>query len=349
MRAHVLAVWLCGGLAIRSQLHDGPPPVFAPAPVREQAPPPLDPADAKDAGAIANETMRGTWDRAAIERIRARLKERSLADAKRVFGIAGFEAKTANALGAAFGGSDKMYETKVGRRTLLVLGFVKIGAGDWEMTPETLENWRLPHHPRLPSRLAPVGAPVRGQYERCDDVGEVRFDSHEVAQALRCTLVFREHRFALTIASDLMRVDGSFADRIDATLSNIPAAHLARVREIVLDPGDRPDGVIATAQGTRINLFLAGAGKDVPQTQLDATTAHEVGHVISAQRDAGFWERWSAAIARDRLFVSRYAQTDEHEDFAETYLLYLGGGRANAEARARFSRRFAILDSVFEE
>src|SRR5262249_47732714 len=152
--------------------------------------------------------------------------------------------------------SDAIFDERIDRRELLVLGFVKIGAADWEMTPETRENWRLPFHPRLPSRLTPSLGPARGSYEHCDDVGEVRFDSETVAPALQCTLVFREHRFLLTTSNDLLEGDWSFADRIDAALSNIPAAHLAPVREIVLDPGDHPLRAVSatTVNGVRINL-----------------------------------------------------------------------------------------------
>ena len=94
-------------------------------------------------------------------------------------------------------------------------------------------------------------------------------------------------------------------------------------------------------------MFLAGAGKDVKQENLDRTTAHEFGHVLSGHQDDRFWWRWSAAITADKLGVSAYGMTNMHEDFAETYVLYLGGGRTDVQARKSYPARFALMDTLF--
>ena len=69
---------------------------------------------------------------------------------------------------------------------------------------------------------------------------------------------------------------------------------------MVLDPGEHPDGkanATTSWDGTRVNMFLCGAGKKVPQEQLDRTTAHELGHVVSLQQDdLGGWCRTILAI-----------------------------------------------------
>jgi hypothetical protein len=210
-------------------------------------------------------------------------------------------------------------------------------------------------HPIVPEKLERRRETViRGKYERCDAIGEHLFDSGLRSPGLRCALAFREHHFVLTTSTDVFREDWSFADRLDAALTIIPPAHLALVHEIVLDPGDHPPmgrytkiNATTSGDGERLSLFLAGAGKDVPQERLDQTTAHEFGHVVSIHEGNDFWQEWALAVQRDGLGVSEYGLTNLHEDFAESYLLYLGGGARNAIVRPRHPARFAILERLF--
>jgi hypothetical protein len=297
------------------------------------------------------ETERGHWDHEALGRVRALLHGRPPGRAAALLRMVGFGKKSAFRLATIFSvSSDETYEDRIGKRALLTLSFVRIGTEDWEPTPETRFNFALPFHPRLPAPLAPSpseGA-AKGEYQRADAIGAYRFQSGIVAPALRFTLVIREHAMSVTTSNDLLREDASLADRIDLALSNIPAAHLRLIRELIIDPGEHPTRQIAanTAQdGTRVSMFLAGAGRDVPQAVLNETTAHEFGHVVSLQAGEGFWALWDAAILADAVGVSRYGLTNDHEDFAEAYVVYLAGGAGDPAVRARYPRRFALLDA----
>jgi hypothetical protein len=350
------------GLGFTRLVPDRPPPAQSvmperepepeadlPAPVRARAD--VSSADLEAAGAIARETQGGHWNREAIERVRSLLHERSRPQAIEILALAGIDRVTARQLRPVYS-SSALYRLRIGNLTLLTLSFVRVGTADWELTPESFENLRLPFHATLPSPLQPppsLGA-GRGRYERCEAIGRHRFVSDHEALALRCTLEFRGQRFVITTSEDLLRDDWSFADRIDTSLSNIPTAHLALIKEIVLDPGDhpsRPANASTSWDGTRVNMFLCGMGKRVPQQQLDGTTAHEFGHVVSLQQSDALWIRWEAAIRADKLGVSMYGLTNRYEDFAETYVLYLGGGARDRETRARYPGRFAILDTLF--
>ena len=340
---------------------EAPPASAEPTSVSaETAPSPAEPAfvapvlsrDQEAARAIVAETEVGHWHREAIDRIRALMRERSLSEARNVMLLARFDLRSARLLGRLFTLPPEIYAYRIGERTLLTLSFVRVGAEDWELSSESLENLQLRFHPKLPSPLAPPPSlgPANGRYERCEGLGRHRFASGTFSDALRCTLGFRGHQFQITTSTDLLRDDWSFADRIDRALSNIPQEHLQLVREIVIDPGNHPNGNVSATtswDGTRVNMFLAGAGRQVKQGDLDATTAHELGHVVSLQQGDRLWERWDAAMARDKRGVSTYGLTNRVEDFAEAYELYLGGGRGDSATRARFPSRFAVMDGLF--
>jgi hypothetical protein len=303
------------------------------------------------AGQLANETAGGRWDRDAVARVRALLRGWPATNASKVLRLAGFARPLASKLAFLFNAPEAVYDERVGRRTLLTFGFVKIGAADWELTPETRANLALSFHPRLSAPLAPdlADGPAKGDYQRSEALGPLRFASGAVASALRFSLAFRGHAIAVTTSEDLLRDDGAFADRIDLALSNVPAAHVRLIDELVIDPGEHPNRRVAAStapDGARVHMFLSGAGRDVSQSDLDETTMHEFGHVVSLRQADGFWERWNAARIADRIGVSRYGLTNLHEDFAEAYVLYLGGGARDAAVRARHPNRFAILDAL---
>ena len=124
------------------------------------------------------------------------------------------------------------------------------------------------------------------------------------------------------------------------------------MKEIVLDPGNDPGGIagaFSSPDGT-VNIYFSDSGPSVAQTRINETTAHEFGHEVSFQAmktDAKFWENWDQAIKDDKAAISRYGLTNNREDFAETYVLYLGGGSTDAATRARYSHRFTIMDTLF--
>lgn len=314
-------------------------------------PPALVAEDADAAREIAAETEGGRWDREAIPRIRARLRGRSRRSATDVLVHAGFEERSAKVLAGLFRGSDAYFAYRVGDRRLLVPTFERNEVGAWTTTLDFMATLVLPFHPKLPSPLVPPPgrALTRGNYEGCEGIGRHRYESAVFSESLRCTLRFRGHRFHLTTSTELLRDDWSFADRIDHALSNIPEAHLALVERIVIDPGEHPKGHSATTSvdGTEVTMFLAGAGKQVKQATLDETTAHELGHVLSDHQDERFWWRWYEAMSTDKVGVSAYGMTNAHEDFAEAYVLYLGGGSRGELSRRTYAARFRILDALF--
>ena len=221
----VLAALLCAGVAWSR----ASPPItvdrLVVRPIEEDAlPPPTRPDEVPDddderdaVRVIARETERGHWDGDAVARVRAVLRGRTPSRAAAIFRMAGFARPIAIRLAISFSSADdEMFAMRIGRKTLLTLSFLRIGVGDWEPTPETRANLSLPFHPRLPAPLAPPPGegPAKGTYARSDAIGPHRFPSGVLATALRFTLVIRGHTMNVTTSEDLLRDDGSLADRI---------------------------------------------------------------------------------------------------------------------------------------
>jgi len=247
---------------------------------------------------------------------------------------------------------EKSYKERVGKATLLKLTFQR-NADQWELTSESQENLALPWHPKAIQPLTPVGGRTeQGKLTLSTSISAFKFASGLTKPASRISVTFRGSSMSLVIADELIASDWSLLDRIEMALSVVPAKHVALIRELVIDPGNDPGGFAianASRDGT-VNMFLNGAGQQVPQANLNETAAHEVGHLVSFQaekKDASFWSQWDSAIESDRIGVSRYGLTDHLEDFAEAYVLYLSGGSTNAPTRARYSHRFALLDKLF--
>ncbi len=313
----------------------------------------LDDRDREVIEALAKITERGLWERDDVARVRGLLEGRKATDARALLERAGIGRRSSLRLAMTMTAPAERYDSQMGARTLLVLRFLRLGAADWELTDETRENMRLPFHPRAAwsfATLAPKDG-VAGVYERCESIGRHRFASATFTDALSCSFRFRQHRFRVTTATEVLRNDASFADRLDHALSVLPPEHLALVKDIVIDPGDHPRNSYAaqtSSDGTLVNLYLSGAGAKVPQATLDETTVHELGHVVSLHQDGAFWERWDAAIARDGVGVSMYGLTNRYEDFAETYVLYLGSGPLRSVVGARHPARFAEMAALFD-
>lgn len=358
-----------GGAAVWSVWPSPPPPTLAtqPDPAEPEEPPaptspdrkrfsydpPLTDEDREASRVIVAELKASVvWDHEAVLRVRAALGERKLLTSIPTWELAGLSRAAARRLSIVFGGSQARFDVRLGDRLLLFPSFVKNEAGEWELTQTTEDNLRLPFHPRAPWTLEATSAKdgARGQYENCEAVGRHRFMSGTFTKALRCTFRFREHRFRITTGTELLHDDWSFADRLDHALAVVPAEHLAFVNDISVDPGTHPRHYNAqtSSDGTAIHLYLSGAGKKVPQAELDQTTAHEIGHVISLQQDGAFCDRWDAAILRDGFGVSSYGLTNRWEDFAETYVLYLASGPLRSTYGARTPARFAEMSALFE-
>jgi Domain of unknown function (DUF4157) len=316
----------------------------------------------KDAGLSATVDMRvgiiqaftesGAWEHGVFSTVRALLGGLSRADATALLTASGIGQTSARLIASNFTLPEEAYQGSVVEKTLLRFDFEKVG-GAWELSSATQQNLQVTWHPTLVSPLAPVGGKVEtGKYESETDIGKFKFASGVEENAARLNLTFRGQSFTVLIAESAFFADPTLLDRLDVAFSNIPAKHLAAVKEIRIDPGNDPggkNGAFASPDGT-INIYLSNAGPTVPQAALSETTAHEIGHevtYVAEKADPKFWDKWDAAIKDDKFAVSRYGLTNHYEDSAETYVLYLGGGKGDAATVARYPHRFAIMDTLF--
>jgi hypothetical protein len=259
---------------------------------------------------------------------------------------------SAEVLGGSFSATDaRWYKLWIEDRSSLSVQFQRTKTG-LEMTPQSRATWQAPWHPAVIQPLAPAGGKTEaGKYSLATSIGEFTFASGQKKQAEELSMTFRGAPIKLVIAEEMYQ-DETLFDRVDAALSVIPIAHIKYLKKLVLDPGNDPGGFAianASREGT-VNMFWNGAGPQIAQASLNETTAHEVGHLVSYQAeklDPKFWDNWKAAIKAESA-VSRYGTTNELEDFAEAYVLYLSGGGADAATRARFPKRWALLDPIFK-
>ncbi|OPY51016.1 MAG: hypothetical protein A4E49_02516 [Methanosaeta sp. PtaU1.Bin112] len=297
----------------------------------------------------------GICEHCAFGIIRILLENLSRREATSLLERSGLVTEHAQLLAAEF--TSASYQHDVEARPLLTLAFQQTGRL-WELTPESYQNWILPWWPQLVHPLVSAeGHPERRAYvpERVRHLGSYRFRSGLVRNSEEIDFNFQERTIPLVVAEELAESDWSILSRIETALSALPERHVALIQRLVLDPGYHPRGRSRIASASRenntINIFLNGAGPDVPQNELNNTAAHELGHVVSyhsESADPTFWDRWEEAMEDDRIAISRYGFTSRGEDFAESYLLYLSGGRSDRSTRQRYANRFAILDRIIE-
>ena len=298
-------------------------------------------------------TARNEWGSLDFPIIRGMTKGMATPDAAALFESGGIGAASATTLATEFTRDDNSYMFWIGDRTDLSIKFES--QGQWkELTSQSRQELALPFHPRLVAPLVPAAGPParRGELTASVSIGPHKFASGRTEEASRLSLTFRGHTMTLLASDRMLSADTTIFDRIEMALSMLPSQHLGQIVTLVLDPGYDPGGKAiadASRDGT-VNMYLSGAGASVPQADLNQTTAHETGHLISFQAersDSTFWPRWKDAQKIDGIVVSRYATTNEYEDFAETYVLYLSGAGTDAALRARYSKRFAIMDTFF--
>jgi hypothetical protein len=80
---------------------------------------------------------------------------------------------------------------------------------------------------------------------------------------------------------------------------------------------------------------------------------HEAGHIMeqrATDSEKDILERWKAAIAKDKISISRYGDSVHHEDlaeFARVYALCLDAGKAElAKLKRRSPARYALWERV---
>lgn len=155
-------------------------------------------------------------------------------------------------------------------------------------------------------------------------------------------------------------------DEVAKGLASIPAANRALIQTVEVNGQQNPDDAFFAAQygepGFRSYMTAGAAGivsiyptdAESSQHELTSSLVHETGHVLSSRAwgpdsvaGAG-WANYRAAIAADGLTPSEYAKDAPTEDFSESLTLYqlVQGTPEEAEVRAMFSHRFAIIDQL---
>lgn len=148
------------------------------------------------------------------------------------------------------------------------------------------------------------------------------------------------------------------------TLQRLPPESLTSVQSIVMNPVRNPSDSWFAKQFNIPDFRSAmTAGGDARQIHVYPSTSvatalqsfvHEVGHLVSmdafrsVDSSTPEWDVWRNAVQNDVIAVSRYAKGATHEDFAETYSLYMStkGTPRHDEYRALMPWRFAILDEM---
>jgi len=297
-------------------------------------------------------TADGVWQHLDFRIVRSLLGGMNRAAAATFLQSAGYEPVSAGLIAGEFTRSERSYRSQVEERRNLTLTFQRNGE-QWALTTASRENLALPWHPTLVQPLAPVreGADTRVAPTMSTTVASHTFASGRTTRADQLTYQFGRYTFTLILSEDLYEDDTLFF-RVEDALSVIPDAHLRLLRRLILDPGNDPGGtaIANAARDGTVNIYFSGAGPRVPQRRLNATTAHEFGHLVSFQAEdnqENFWDSWEQAMDDDPIGISRYGFTNKLEDFAEAYVLYLSGGRTERAVRARYSHRFRILDTLF--
>lgn len=134
-------------------------------------------------------------------------------------------------------------------------------------------------------------------------------------------------------------------------LRALPDSARRSVTEVYSNPREHDEGAFGTAdeESRRLDIFPGPEARR--NGNLPATVSHEVGHTLAFQRlgrdfETGAGQAYRDAIRSDRLSPSQYAGSSEHEDFAETFALYIKhrGTPREQEVREMFPARMRVID-----
>lgn len=149
-------------------------------------------------------------------------------------------------------------------------------------------------------------------------------------------------------------------DEIAKGLAALPEPGLRKIDAMIVNPVASPDDrdprhpayMTITSSG-RVHVYPTE--DKPPQSYLDKSLSHEVGHVV-AQEHLGHvlllqtpaWNAVRQAMDSDALSVSQYTDVNESEDFSESFSLYQAviGTNREADARALFPARFSFFDRL---
>jgi Domain of unknown function (DUF4157) len=282
-----------------------------------------------------------------FEKVRSLINGFDKAQATQFFIDNGIEATSADLLVREFLLAD--FKRYLKKRPDLIYKF-KTEAGLLKLTDETVANINQPFLANEVKKIEPIAGREYDSKGSIEDIGVYTFSSGLAEKASREDYSFGGHQFDLIIAESIVVNDDSIYDRIDYALSVIPAKFFVYLKTLKVDPGNREDVAADASTEGIVNLYLSGAGSNISQERLALTMVHEFGHLISyeqAKKDPDFWSKWEKAIETDGLSVSRYSFTNEHEDFAETFVIYYSGGKDDSAIRLKYAKRFAILDKIF--
>ncbi len=140
-------------------------------------------------------------------------------------------------------------------------------------------------------------------------------------------------------------------EEIGEGLRALPDTARRSVAEVYSNPREHNEGAFGTAdeESRRLDIFPGPEARR--NGNLPATVSHEVGHTLAFQRlgrdfETGAGQAYKDAMRSDRLSPSRYAADSEHEDFAETFALYIKhrGTPREQEVREMFPARMRVID-----
>lgn len=108
--------------------------------------------------------------------------------------------------------------------------------------------------------------------------------------------------------------------RYTPRLGRLPSLYRKSLKHVVVHTGGEDTTAFAEDKGHFFVIYAGNATKRIGTHDLEETFFHEATHAsIQAARLQG--AAWQAARARDNAYVTRYAMSDEQEDFAESALL----------------------------
>ena len=102
-------------------------------------------------------------------------------------------------------------------------------------------------------------------------------------------------------------------------LGKLPALYRRNLKHVVVHLGGEDTTAFAEDNGRFFVIYNLNASKRIATRDLEETFFHEATHAaIQAQHVKG--AAWRQAVESDNAYVTRYASSDEQEDFAESAL-----------------------------
>jgi hypothetical protein len=154
-------------------------------------------------------------------------------------------------------------------------------------------------------------------------------------------------------------------------LAEIPVQSRAIIKRVDLHPKPNPDDAIWQADPNYnpsggefvshmtcgsdgiVDVFPANANANL--VEVETTLIHETGHAISNTRwgddtTKAKWNDWRTARTADGISVSKYGDSSDAEDFAESWMLFSSayGTALEAEVRILIPNRVKLMDTFVE-